>query len=435
MHLKFVLLLSLLLNAFQADAQHQHHPPAQDPKQEDHSSHAMPEVNEATKFLMSEAAGTAVNPESGSMAMPARKIGEWDLRTHAYAFLNGIQQTGPRGDDKIFSTNHLMLIGSREFNDRSALWVRGMFSLEPATITDRQYPLLFQTGETAFGEPIVDGQHPHDLFMELSIQYALQLNENTLLHFYAAPVGDPALGPVAFPHRISAQELPQATLSHHLQDSTHIIFNVITAGIKYKFARLEFSGFHGEEPDEERWGLDGGAIDSWSTRATVTPTPNWTGQFSTGRLKNPELHEPGDIQRTTASITNYTPLSSGFWTTSLIWGHNRKVESDRKLNSYAIETLYQFQHSNYLTGRLEVVDKDELFAHGHEDIEDELADSVFRVTAATLGYARDFNLLPGVRTGIGTNASLYSFPSTLEPFYGANPIGFLFYFRIGSAHH
>jgi hypothetical protein len=353
---------------------------------------------------------------------------------HGYAFLNNIQQTGPRGDDQTFSTNHLMFIASHEFN-KSALWIRTMFSFEPATVTDRMYPLLFQTGETAFDEPIVDGQHPHDFFMELSVQYAIQLNDNTLLHFYAAPVGDPAIGPVSYPHRLSAQELPLATLSHHLQDSTHIIFNVITGGIKYKFARLEFSGFHGEEPDEERWNLDGGAIDSWSTRLTVTPAPNWAGQFSTGHLKNPEAHEPEDIHRTTASITNYTPLSAGYWATSLIWGHNRKVDLDRNLNSYGLETLYQFKKKNYLSGRLEVVDKDELFPHSDEMERPEITDSIFRITTLTLGYARDFDLIPGFRTGIGANISLYSFPSSLEPFYGDNPKTFLFYFRIGSAHH
>jgi hypothetical protein len=420
--------------AVKAFAQHEHHPPTEEPKKEEHAEHEMPEAKAASKFLITEGAGTAVNPESGSMAMPARKIGNWNLISHGYAFLNNIQQTGPRGDDQTFSTNHLMFIYSREFNEKSALWIRTMFSLEPATVDDRRYPLLFQTGETAFEEPIVDGQHPHDFFMELSVQYALQLNDDTLLHFYAAPVGDPAIGPVAYPHRLSAQELPVATLSHHLQDSTHIVFDVLTAGIKYKFARLEFSGFHGTEPDEHRWNIDYGPINSWSTRFTLSPAQNWTAQFSTGHLKDPEEHEPGDIHRTTASITNYTPLSKGSWATSLIWGHNRKVDIDRHLNSYGIETLYHFKNKNYLSGRLEIVDKDELFPHSDEMERPEITD-IFRITALTLGYARDFDLIPGFRTGIGANIALYSFPSSIEPFYGDNPKSFLFYFRFGSAHH
>ena len=432
-----IVLILLLLFAIDSAAQHQHHPP-EAPKPEDHTMHDAQVMieNKATNFLMSEGAGTAVNPGSSHTTMPAHKIGKWDLMTHGYAFLNTIQQTGPRGDDQVFSTNHLMFIGSREINEKSTFWVRTMLSLEPATVADREYPLLFQTGETAFDEPIIDGQHPHDLFMELSIQYAIQLNDDILLHFYGAPVGDPALGPVAFPHRVSAQELPQATLSHHLQDSTHIAADVITAGIQYKFLRWEFGGFHGTEPDEGRWDIDQGAINSWATRFTLTPAPNWVAQFSTGRLKDPEVHEPGDIHRTTASITNYTPFSDGFWATSFIWGNNHKIDLDRYLNSYGIETLYQFRQNNNLTGRVEIVDKDELFEHSDESSEDEISEgSVFRIKAFTLGYARDFNLIPGLRTGIGGNFTLYSFPSALESLYGDNPKGFLLYFRIGSAHH
>jgi hypothetical protein len=433
-----ILVFALFLLTIDASAQHQHHPP-EDPKPQEHTSHdseTTTEQNQATKFLLSEGAGSATNPESAFMAMPARKIGNWNLMTHAYAFLNNIQQTGPRGGDRTFSSNHLMFIGSREINERSTFFVRTMFSFEPATVEDRQYPLLFQTGETAFDEPIVDGQHPHDLFMELSVQYAIQLNDDTLLHFYGAPVGDPALGPVAFPHRLSAQELPQATLSHHLQDSTHIAVDVLTAGIKYKSVRWEFGGFHGSEPDEGRWDIDQGPINSWATRLTLTPAPEWSAQVSTGRLKDPEIHEPGDIHRTTASVTNYTPISEGFWATSVIWGQNKKIELDRYLNSYSFETLYQFKRDNSLTGRIEIVDKDELFPHDDDEHEaSELEEEIFRVKSFTFGYARDFNLIPGLRTGIGANMTLYSFPSALESFYGDSPKSFLFYFRIGSAHH
>jgi hypothetical protein len=343
--------------------------------------------------------------------------------------LNVIEQSGPRGDDDIFSTNHLMLLAEKQMNSRSSLLLRGMFTLEPATTQDGRYPLLFQTGETADGEPIIDGQHPHDLFMELSAQYALQLNQDTLVHFYGGLRGDPALGPVAFPHRVSAQELPQAVLSHHLQDSTHIADNVLTAGVKYKQFRVEFSGFHGAEPDEERWDLDPGAIDSWSTRFTYTPTDNWVAQLSTGRLKDPEELEPGDIHRTTGSVTHYGPLPDGFWSSSIIWGWNHKVLQDRDLHSFVFETVWKFGDMNYATGRLEIVDKDELFGHG--DIEAE----VFNIKAFTLGYARDFHLIPGVQTGVGGNITFYSSPSELDPFYGDNPKGLFLYFRIRGGNH
>jgi len=424
-------------------SQHQHEPPPPEENKEkqmqqtpqmDHMHHA---ENPASNFLMSEGAGTAVNPASGAMGMSMRKIGNWNFMTHGYAFLNFIQQSGPRGDDDVFSTNHLMLMAERQPDSKSSFLVRAMLSLEPATIQDGRYPLLFETGETAEGLPIVDGQHPHDLFMELSAQYAIQLNPDMLIHFYAALRGDPALGPVAFPHRVSAQELPQATLSHHLQDSTHIADDVLTAGLKYRVFRFEFSGFHGAEPDDERWDLDQGAIDSWSTRFTYTPTSNWAAQASTGRLKNPEAAEPGDVQRTTASVSFNQPRPDGVWASSFIWGWNHKTAEDLNLYSYLFETLWQFRHQNYLTARLEIVDKDELFADDPEVQEqlEQAGGGVFNIKALTLGYARDFKLIPRFETGIGANVSFYSVPSALNPFYGDSPKGVFIYFRIRSGSH
>jgi len=389
------------------------------------------ETNPASTFLMGQGAGTAVNPASTGMTMSMKTIGGWNFMTHGYAFLNFIQQSGPRGQDDVISTNHLMLMAERQPNQKSSFLLRGMFSLEPATIQDGLYPLLFQTGEVANGVPIIDGQHPHDLFMELSAQYAIQLNRNTLIYFYAGVRGDPALGPVAYPHRVSAQELPQATLSHHLQDSTHIADDVLTAGIRYKFVRLEVSGFHGAEPDGHRWDFDQGAIDSWSTRATFTPNSRWAAQMSTGRLKKPEELEPGDVQRTTASVTYDRPVAAGFWASSFIWGWNDKIADHLNVYSYLFETLYQFKHKNYATARLEVVDKEELFA-GQQN---PLAGQVFQIKALTLGYAHDFTWIPRFQTGIGANVTFYSTASELDPYYGTSPKGVFFYLRIRTGSH
>ena len=386
--------------------------------------------NPASTFLMNLAAGTAENPASSAMSMAMKHSGRWNLMAHGYAFLNVIQQSGPLGDDALFSTNHLMLMAENNPSTRSSFMLRGMFSLEPATVEDGAYPLLFQTGETANGEPIINGQHPHDLFMELSAQYAFQMNPDVLLHFYAGVRGDPALGPVAYPHRVSAQELPQATLSHHLQDSTHIADDVLTAGLRYKNVRFEVSGFHGAEPDEHRWDLDQGGIDSWSTRVSFAPTRNWNAQISTGRLKKPEELEPGDVHRTTASATYDRPLENGFWASSFIWGWNHKVQDDLNVYSYVYETLFQFQRKNYVTGRIEFVDKEELF---HED--SPLAGEVFQINSFTFGYARDFDLIPQLQTGIGANVTFYSTPSELNPYYGNHPKTFLFYFRIRKGTH
>ena len=186
--------------------------------------------------------GTSAEPISAPAAMLMKKTGAWMLMFHANAFLLDQQQSGPRGGDKFFSINWLMPMAQLELG-RGVFTVRTMFSLEPATVTKRLYPLLFQQGETAFGKPIADGQHPHDLFMELAALYDRKLGEKSLLSFYFAPIGDPAIGPTAFPHRASAMENPLAAISHHQQDSTHVAADVVTVGLTYNIVRVEASGF------------------------------------------------------------------------------------------------------------------------------------------------------------------------------------------------
>src|SRR5205085_12493778 len=198
----------------------------------------------------------------------------------------------------------------------------------------------------------------HDFIMSLALNYARPLGEHTVLQAYFAPVGDPALGPVAFPHRASAGELPQAALGHHWQDSSHIANEVLTVGIMHKKVRLEVSGFYGSEPNENRWNIDYGPINSWSTRLSVFPARNWMAQVSVGRLARPERQEPGDVVRSTASLHYIKPIGHESWASSLIWGRNHSTAKQRNLNSYLAETVAPIRRRNFITARLELVDKD-----------------------------------------------------------------------------
>jgi hypothetical protein len=184
------------------------------------------------EILHHDTAGTSAQPNSTAEPMIMVQKGKWLFMFHGDAFLNALQQSGPRGYDKVFSTNWFMPMAQRQVG-RGELTLRTMLSLEPATVTQRFYPLLFQQGETAFGKPINDGQHPHDFIMELAVLYDLHLGADGLLSFYAAPVGDPSMGPSAYAHRASASEDPVASLGHHLQDSTHIANDVLTGGLTY----------------------------------------------------------------------------------------------------------------------------------------------------------------------------------------------------------
>jgi hypothetical protein len=377
-------------------------------------------------------AGTSAEPASAPHPMLMKQVGSWTVMFHGSAWVNDTQQTGARGGDKFFSTNWLMPMAQRRVA-RGTLTARAMLSLEPATITGRQYPELFQSGETAYGRPIVDGQHPHNLFMEIAALYDIKVSEDGLFSVYAAPVGDPALGPEAYPHRASASEDPLATLGHHLQDSTHISYEVVTLGFAYKLARIEVSGFHGREPGENRWTIATGAIDSWSTRLTVNPRVNWSGQFSIGRLHSPEQLFPlEDTLRMTASVMYNHPFGDwGNWASTLVWGRNEDLPGHEIYNSYLGEGTLRFARRNYAWTRVENVDRTNLLLLGENPVPTGFVETFLaRVQAYTAGYDREFALVPHVASAVGGQVTLYSKPEFLTPVYGSHPTGFLLLLRL-----
>jgi len=378
-------------------------------------------------YLMSLASGTSLNPLAWPMPMLMQRKASWTLMFMGQGFLVDTQQSGPRGGDKLYSTNWGMSSAQHSLGSGNIMF-EAMLSLEPATVTNRSYPLLFQTGETAYGQALRDRQHPHDFVMGLGAHYVLPVGEHTLLQFYYAAIGDPALGPVAFSHRASASELPQATIGHHWQDSSHIASNVGTVGVKYRWIELEASGFHGREPDENRWNIDWGRMDSYSARVSVLPSNHWTAQFAAVRLTRPELQEPGDVVRTTASI-QYTRLrSSGeAWSTSAIWGRNHNTASQHNTNAWLIETVFPATRKDFLTGRFELADKDELFPDQPEAL---LKGAAFRVKAFTGGYTRDLATKSNLETGVGANVTGYVIPAAIQPAYGEHPWGVSIYFRV-----
>lgn len=371
--------------------------------------------------------GTTAEPASTPMPMWMKHHGDWMLMMHGSAFVTDTQQTGPRGKDKFFSTNWVMPMAQHKLGP-GQFTARAMFSLEPATITQRRYPELFQQGETAFGKPIVDGQHPHNFLMELAAIYDLRPSENTLLTFYAAPVGDPAIGPAAYPHRWSAAENPLATLGHHQQDSTHIAYNVLTAGLTYRWLRVEQSGFHGGEPDEGRWQFqssgNGHAVDSYSTRITINPTRNWSAQYSIAHITAPEASHAGeDQQRQTASVMYNLPigkqdamnLAPGNLAVSLIWGRTKAIPDNTKQNSYTLEALYQFSRVHSIWTRMELAGRtSELLFDSHEE-------PVGHTAAYTFGYDRQWKIAPHLVAAPGAQFTSYAPSPALKSAYGGHP--------------
>jgi hypothetical protein len=385
--------------------------------------------------------GTSIEPASTPTPMLMSSRGAWMLMLHGSAFISDTQQhaTTSRGGDKLFSTNWLMPMAQRQLGPHGKygqLTLRTMLSLEPVTITGRQYPELFQQGETAFGKPIIDGQHPHDFLMELAALYDIKVNEHTLLSFYAAPIGDPAIGPIAYPHRISASEDPLAALGHHQEDSTHIAFNVFTAGFTWRSLRFEQSGFHGAEPTEQRWGFqpspDGHAIDSYSSRITFSPSANWTSQYSIAHITSPEaLYPHEDQQRQTASIMYNRPIHNGNWSNTLIWGRTRSLIGQSKENSYLFESLLQFATRNYIWTRIENAGRsNELLITPGSSLPPNFEESpIGHVAAYTVGYDHDFHMAPHLLTAPGTQFTTYTAPQALISTYSRHPFGVVAFIR------
>jgi hypothetical protein len=375
--------------------------------------------------------GTSAQPNSTPAPMLTTAARGWMLMFHANVFLADEQQSGARGGDKFFSTNWLMPMAQRSLGP-GVFTARVMLSLEPATVTNRRYPLLFQQGETAFGVPIVDGQHPHDFIMELAALYDLKLGEKTLLSFYFAPTGDPAIGPAAYPHRASASENPVATLGHHQEDSTHIAADVVTVGFSHDIARIEASGFHGREPDEFRWDIDSGKIDSWAVRLSLQPGKNWSGQYSYARITSPEALSPAEDQaRMTASIMYNRPLHDGNWASTILWGRTSSLQARSIFNSYLLESTLRFRTRNYTWTRIENVTRSNELLLGEPPLPANFEERpIGRVQAYTFGYDHEFNFVPRLASAVGAQITTYGTADPLRPVYGSHPLGIAVFLRL-----
>jgi len=375
--------------------------------------------------------GTAWQPAATPDQSWMRTFGGWEMMAHGALFVDYNQQGGPRGEGKAESEDWLMLMEQHSAAGGTLLF-REMFSGESLTVPHPGFPELFQTGETYHGQPLVDHQHPHNVLGELALDYTHTFGERVSWLIYGGAAGEPALGPVAYLHRASAAELPMAPLSHHLQDSTHISFGVLTTGLvldRYRL-KVEASVFNGTEPNEKRYTIQFAPLDSWSARLSLAPSRYWTMQYSYGRLEHPEALEPGSQRRQTASAEFARPLGAGSWATSAVWGRVHKEADGHTLNSYLLESTVNFKSSYYAFSRIELVDKDELFPNNP------MLPS-YRIGAYTFGGDRDLFRRRLWQLALGADLTFYSKPASLNSAFGTNPVSFQIFFRARPAlrHH
>jgi hypothetical protein len=364
-----------------------------------------------------ESSGTSWQPEASPHGGIHGSYGEWMTMTHGFANLIYDHQGGPRGGSKTFSTSMLMVMAQRPAGE-GTLGARAMISADPL-MGKRGYPLLLQTGEAANGAPLIDRQHPHDLFMELALSYSRPLSESSSVFVYGGLPGEPALGPPAFMHRLSGEDNPEAPISHHWLDSTHITYGVVTAGYVYGNVKLEGSVFRGREPDENRYDIETGKLDSASIRLSFNPARSWALQVSRGRIKSPEeLHPDVDVDRTTASVMHHGTLAQ----TTLAWGRNAPNHGHAS-NVYLLESATRFSPVHTFFVRAEHAEKNELFPD-----DDPRSEQIFRVAKLSVGYVFDV-LQERYKVGVGGLVSRYRMPAELKDSYG-NPTSFMLFARI-----
>ncbi len=378
-----------------------------------------------------EASGTSWQPDASPMTGAMLTAGDWSVMVHA--LLDGVQdsQGGPRGGDKAFFSGMVMAMAARDVGDRGRLQLRAMLSPDPLMGADG-YPLLLATGETANGvTPLIDRQHPHDLFMELSGSYSYRLGGAASAFLYAGLPGEPAFGPPAFMHRLSILDSPEAPISHHWVDSMHISEGVVTGGLVWGPVKLEASGFRGREPDQHRYDIETPRLDSLALRASVNPTRRLALQVSWARQVSPEELDPAVNERRWSASAIYTaPIGrEGFWSTTAIWARRQAVVAGAPdgpaLDAWVLESAVHPDDRWTIYGRAERVDNNELLASplGYRA-------PGLEVGKIELGAIRDFRLGPHVTIGLGAQAARNFVGAALSAAYGGDPWGAMAFARL-----
>jgi hypothetical protein len=439
-----------LIASISLNAQHEHHIPVKDsamsamPMKDTiemsadtfmHHYHTMMKMSHAYSRnlpMTRNGSGTSWLPDNSPMYGYMFHAGKWMYMLHGDIYLRYNKQDlfnkGSRGGYKFDAPNMLMFMGQREVGGRGLFHFNTMLSLEPFTVGSEGYPLLFQTGETYKNQPLVDRQHPHDLFGELSVSYAYALSKNSDVFLYVGYPGEPALGPAVYLHRPSGFFNPDAPLTHHWADATHITFGVATLGYRFGNFKIEASSFTGREPDEDRYNFDKPKFDSWSGRLSFNPNKQWALQVSHGFIKSPEsLHPEEDINRTTASATfSVRGRGEEFINATAVWGLN-KIKGHDAENGVLLEAARSVQRTT-VYGRYEWVQKsvEELAlseaVYGH--------DVAFPVHAFTAGASYDVLTLGKTKFALGTQISVYHTADELRSLYSENPLAGEIYLRI-----
>jgi hypothetical protein len=367
-----------------------------------------------------EASGTSWQPQAAPHAGIHLSADDWMVMLHGKVTGVADWQSGPRGDDMVLSQSMLMAMATKDLENSDTLGLKAMLSGDPF-MGRRGYPLLLASGETADGVThLVDRQHPHDMLMELAATYSHPLSATDSLFLYGGMPGEPALGPSAYMHRVSAVDNPMTPISHHWLDSTHVTFGVVTAGYVRDDVKLEVSQFTGREPDQYRFNFDTATFDSTSVRLSWNPGPHWSLQVSGGWLKSPEALDP-DIneRRVTASATYFNQFDFGSIAATIAFG-NKHLSDGIDESAGLIEAQFKPDDAWTLFARAETLGSNELVP----------GPAVRGAGEVSVGAIHDWKLAEHWKFGIGGLYAANFAPSSPTASYGDNPHGVMGFVRL-----
>lgn len=376
--------------------------------------------------------GTSWLPDESPMYAYMIHGKKWMTMIHGNLFARynnqDVFKSGNRGGQKFDAPNMFMAMTQTKVGTNGLFAINTMFSLDPLLVGAGGYPLLYQTGESYRGNKLVDRQHPHDLFAQLSVAYTHRIAKDADVSASFGYPGEPALGPPVFMHRLSAMNNPDAPLGHHYQDATHIAFGVSTLGFRYKNIKLEGSAFTGREPDEFRYNFDKMRFDSYSVRLSYNPAKEWALQVSNGWIHSPEEAEPlQNVDRFTASAIHTKMLGEdSYIATTLVYGQNHYSDNGKTQPSILLESSLQLSKIA-IYGRYEFVQKD---AEELDMINAFPANANLNINALTLGTNYILSTVKNTNITAGVQATLNVSPQAVRGFYGSAPAALEVYLRI-----
>lgn len=332
--------------------------------------------------------------------------GTWSGFVEGSLFATYATETGPaQPRDEAFSTNWVVAGAQRTMGSRGLLLVRARASAEPATVKESGYPQLLQVVSPEHGGPRLDAMRGQKLIGEAAVAAAIRMGQRAYVHLYAAPVGDPALGPLPHMVRASSAEFAEAPFAWDVQEAFHEATRVFTAGVSTQFVSVEGSVFH-RGAGGSRTMVDDGPIDSWSARTTLSPTRNVSVQLSRGQLGDDGL----EVTSGSLSAGSRSVAASVIYTTRDTSTAVTPAEPRGTSRALAVELTFRTARNTFMVRG--------------ESVENPAAPSAplaAKREHVTVGWIFDVLVPQGWRLGAGVNADYHTKYRELETRYGHKP--------------